>query len=91
MWAWRDKSSGEVCLPGPASWWPDNIDERDHGFDAPLKDNGHFEAFELVDFEGKRPQAFDYVFPDYETLELRMMQDNPEAKLLIDMMSMKLA
>ena len=50
MAAWTYGDDKWVDLPGPASWWPKNIDST--GFNFPEKDSqGYMDAWKIVEAE----------------------------------------
>lgn len=65
-WAWPE--SEWVDLPGPASWWPDNLGEIDRaGFTIPkvVDENRYRQAYNLVrkEFGRNIPLKYELVMP----------------------------
>ena len=69
-----------ITLPGPAEWWPEDYDFIKHGFDTPLRDDGHQAAFFML-FARDKPAEFELVLPAH--LELRVLPNTLESRRLI--------
>lgn len=73
----------DVTLPGPADFWPDDYDYDRYGFNVPMTNQGHKEAFDMI-WLAQRPAEYELVFPS--NTDLRLMLDTPEARLIQKMM-----
>jgi hypothetical protein len=69
-----------VTLPGPADWWPIDIDAT--GFFFPEQGPGYKEAFMMIDAEGEPADgSYDLLCPGDGIL--RVMANNAESRALL--------
>lgn len=66
-WNDEDENPEWITLPGPADWWPENID--DTGFYFSDVKSGHFEAYKMI-HEKDMPDEYEMIFPSENELVL---------------------
>lgn len=66
-WYNEDENPEWITLPGPADWWPENID--DTGFYFSDVKSGHFEAYKMI-HEKDMPDEYEMIFPSENELVL---------------------
>jgi hypothetical protein len=78
--AWAYGPDEWVDLPGPAQWWPDDIDST--GFIFSDQSTGHKEAMLMVENDELLDEDLYYrLFPSHT--DLRVMEDNSQSRLLL--------
>jgi hypothetical protein len=69
-----------VTLPGPADWWPIDIDAT--GFFFPEQGSGYKEAFMMIEAKGE-PADGSYNLLSPSDGILRVLEDNAENRALL--------